>query len=134
MLNDISQRQILELSAQGAAAEEIAGTLGCELGMVKLVLARNNTGSAEDRDINDEMLARLRDHAFNLALQTEDLGVSAKMTRFLIERDKPRAAVQQNTAPLVQINAAILAAQDSFKKLTTSYFNPPAQTIENPGP
>ncbi len=44
-----------------------------------------------DGDIDDEQLNTLRKHAFKLALQNEDLGVSAKMTRFLIERDKPKA-------------------------------------------
>jgi hypothetical protein len=133
MLNDFSQRQILELSAQGANCEEISTTLGCELEMVKLVLNRNQVGSAADRDIDDEQLNRLRSHAMNLALQTEDLSVSAKMTRFLIERDKPRAVQPQQATPIVQINQAILAAQDSFKKLTASYFTTPNQVIENPG-
>lgn len=69
----------------------------------------------------------------NLALQTEDLSVSAKMTRFLIERDKPRAVANPGAGSFVQINAAILNAQEGFKKLTASYFTPEPAPIEDPG-
>lgn len=132
MLNDLTTRQIVELAGQGTPAEEIASTLSVDLALVKLVLSRNDLGSAQDRDINDSQLSQLRAHAFWLATQAADIPVAAKMTRFLLERDKPRVTSGASGAsPITQVNIAIAAAQENFKKLTAAYFTP-VQEVENP--
>ena len=131
MLNDLTTRQIVELAGQGVNAEEIATTLSVELPLVKLVLNRNELGSAQDRDIDDAQLSQLRGHAFWLATQSADISVAAKMTRFLLERDKPRTSSNASGAsPITQVNIAIAAAQENFKKLTAAYFTPQTE-VEN---
>lgn len=140
MVDDLTSRQILELAAQGTPREEISSALAVEPALVNLVLSSHGQAAAE-RDIDDEQLAVLRRQAYKLALQNEDLGVSAKMTRFLIERDKPKA-VAQTASPLANINQAIILAQGSSKKLMEEYFGTTSnsktitskedQTIEGP--
>lgn len=120
MVDDLTSRQILELAAQGTPREEIAVALSIEPALVNLVLSSHGQAASE-RDIDDEQLSILRKHALKLALQNEDLGISAKMTRFLIERDKPKA-VAQSSSPLANINQAIILAQGSSKKLMEEYF------------
>lgn len=120
MVNDLTSKQIVELAAQGTPPAEIASVLSIEPAFVNLVLAAQGNTSAE-RDIDDQQLEVLRRHAFRLATQTDHLPVAAKMTRFLIERDKPRAATP-TTSPIANINQAIILAQGKFHESIKSYF------------
>lgn len=52
-------------------------------------------------------------------MQSEDIGVSARMTQYLIDRDKPVKQIGQS--PIVMINNAILQANEQFKKLQEEY-------------
>lgn len=122
MVDELTSRQIIRLSEQGAPAEEIASTLSLELPFVKLVLSSNSQGSDVDRDINDDQLKRLRDHAFHLAVGADDEAVQARMTQFLIERDKPRERAPMN--PIIAINQALIQANDSFKQMTEKFSKP----------
>jgi hypothetical protein len=107
----------MTLADQGASVEEISDHTGMNVAEVKLVLSAHN--AAPDRDINDDELAFLRQKAVRLAMQDHDLNVAARMTQFLIERDKPRT--QQVTSPIAAINKAIIIANDSFKSLLSDY-------------
>jgi len=120
MIGDLTQRQVLALAEQGASSTEIAETLEIEEAAVKLVLNANSAGSAQDRDINDEQLAILRQKAFQLAVGAEDESVSARMTMFLIERDKPRLK-EQTISPFMQINNAIINGSARFDELARQY-------------
>lgn len=119
MFNEIENRQILALANQGGTAAEIAKALDIEEAGVRLVLAAHEKGSVEDRDINDEQLERLRKHAYNLAVGAEDEVVQARLTMFLLERDKPSDRKSSNN--ITSINQALILANDSFKKLVDSY-------------
>lgn len=120
MLGSVEQRMVLSLAAQGSGAEVIAAELGYAIEDVKLVLNAYKGGSEEDRDITDTQLATLRMRAYTLALQDSDLGVSARMTQFLIERDKPKNK-EQTASPMVLINNAIVGVRERFDKLKDAY-------------
>lgn len=126
IVGENSSRQIVALARQGMGAEDIARELELEVGAVKLVLGANNVGSELDRDINDEQLIELRNRAFLLAMQDADIGVSARMTMFLIERDKPRKTNDGSSISIQTINQAILAANTSFSDLAKDYLEKPA--------
>lgn len=119
MLDELNTRQIVALSKDGMSSGEIASSLGIEEAAVKLVMNRNEVGSAVDRDIDDDQLAALRRHAVGLALGAEDEGVQARMTMFLIERDKPKE--RSVSSPIVQINQALISANETFKKMVETY-------------
>lgn len=116
MVHELTNRQILAASSQGISPELIAKELDLDLATVNLVLAAHNQG---DRDINDNQLAILRQNAFDLACQREDISVAARMTTFLIERDKPRSQV--SASPMIVINNAIAAASQRFDELAKGY-------------
>ena len=118
MLGELQTRQIVSLLADGMAPDQIASSLELDVALVKLVAARHNQG--EDRDITDQDLAALRAHAVSLALGAENEAVQAKMTMFLIERDKPK---KQNTVinPVVLVNQAIRQANGIFNELSQAY-------------
>lgn len=122
MLGSVEQRMVLSLAAQGSGAETISAELGYALEDVKLVLNAYKSGAEEDRDITDTQLSTLRMRAYTLALQDSDLGVSARMTQFLIERDKPKEK-QQTVSPLVMINNAIVGVRERFDQLKDIYSN-----------
>lgn len=117
MIDELQSRQILSLAAQGAPAAEIATSLNIEEALVKLVLARHNPSA--ERDIDDDQLAALRRHAYNLAIGSTDEAVQARLTMFLIERDKPKS--DQRGSSITAINNALILANDSFKKLVEDY-------------
>lgn len=118
MIGELDSRQILSLARQGASAEEISKELSLELELVKLVMNRQNIGSDQDRDINDEQLRALRDRAFSLAMSNDE-NISARLTMFLIERDKPKNVSSGN--PIMLINNAIIGAREKFEKLKEAY-------------
>lgn len=123
MIGDLTQRQILALSSEGAPPDEIAAALEIEEAAVRLVLSAHNSApiaNSSDRDINDEQLAILRAKAYELATSAEDEGISLRATMFLIERDKPRLSVQ-STNPIIQINQAISAGSGRFEELSKLY-------------
>lgn len=120
MIGENESRQVLALSKDGASAEEIARSLDLELGMVKLVLGANGAGEVADRDINDEQLAQLREKAFNLAMYSQEDSVAARMTMFLIERDRPSKKLDSGVS-IANINNALIAANSSFNDLLKEY-------------
>lgn len=109
----------MSLANDGASAAQIAKALEVEEPLVRAVLARNEVGEAIDRDINDAQLAALRQNAFQLAIAGENEAVRARMTMFLIERDKPRE--RREISPITAINKAIILANDQFKNLLSEY-------------
>lgn len=120
LVNELTAQQILALARDGCSAEQISGALEVPLEQVKLALVSNNLGSAADRDINDEQLARLRQRAYDLAMYSQEDAVSARMTMFLIERDKPSKKIEQGNV-LVNINNAIMGAQQNFNRMLEEY-------------
>lgn len=122
MIDSSTARQVLALAGQGLAAKDIALGLNIEQGLVDVVLARNGAAPV-DRDIGDEQLAVLRIRAFEIAVQNEDLSESAKMVRWLIERDKPKLAAG-NVSPIIAINNAITLAQEKVRELVAEYETP----------
>lgn len=120
MIGENESRQIVALSRDGCSAEEISKSLDIELAAVKLVLSANNQGSAVDRDINDAQLSELRQRAYNLAMYSQEDAVSARMTMFLIERDKPRKS-QDSHLSITNINQALIQANASFGELLKEY-------------
>lgn len=121
LIDDLTARQILALKSQGAGDKEIADTLGIEEPLVALTLSRYENNS--DRDIDDAQLAALRQRAVTLAMQESDLTVAARMTQFLIERDKPSKRDTQ-VSSITQINQQILASREAFEKLAESFNKP----------
>lgn len=115
-MGELSIEQVLSLSRDGLGAPEIAKELSLPEERVKLVLSRHNAGSNADRDIDDEDLTRLRAHALALALGAENEAVQAKMTMYLIDRDKPRTKAEE-PSNILAINQAIFLAQSRFKDL-----------------
>lgn len=124
---DLTARQICSLGEQGCTVEQISKELDVESALVKLILSRNNVSGASDRDITDEDLKLLRRKAVDLALGAEDESVQARMTMFLIERDRP--AVRAPTSPLVAINQAIISANENFSRLLKEYETPPQEKL-----
>lgn len=120
MIGELGTEQILSCSREGLSAEEISAELHLPVERVKLVLARHAAGAESDRDINDDDLARLRMHALSLALGAEDEAVQAKMTMYLIDRDKPRATVAP-PSNILAINQAVVLAQGRFQELMKEY-------------
>ena len=119
MLSDLTARQIISLADQGASSEEIAKSLELEPALVKLVMSRHEVGSASDRDIDDEQLSVLRKHAFNLAPAAGDEGIQARMTMFLLERDRPSGPKQVSS--ITAINQALILANGAFEKLSKDF-------------
>ncbi len=129
MIDELSSRQIISLSREGMSAEDISNALGIDVPSVKLVMNANSAGTKEDRDINDDELTLLRQKAVQLALYSADDNVSAKMTCFLIERDKPRkSAPEVSGTNLTLINNAIIQSKKRFAQLASAYVE---QTGEN---
>lgn len=125
LVGELSARQVCALRRDGLTVEEIARGLGITEAEVQLVLERNGDNSqAADRDINDGQLAALREKALQLALYSEEDSVSARMTMFLIERDKPRA-VKESGNSIQLIQNAIITANENFKKLVAEYSTEP---------
>lgn len=120
MTGEIINRQILALSVDGVNAEGISSDLGVPIEQVKLVLNAHNAGSSVDRDINDEQLANLRRNAYNLALGSEDEAVQARMTMYLMDRDKPKALPSEHSG-ITAINKAIIIAKSSYDELMKEY-------------
>ena len=118
MLGELTSRQIVALGRDGLAVPDIAEQLGVEVSLVKLVLEGNSVPG--DRDITDDDLSALRRHAVDLALRAENEAIQARMTMYLIDRDKPRAAPAQ-ASPITLINNALIAANQSLKALTDEY-------------
>lgn len=115
MLGELEQRQIAALIREGVPDDEIARQMDIEPALVKLVASKNGA----DRDIDDDQLAILRKHAFNLALGASDDSTQARMTMFLLERDRP-SKKSSEASPIALINNAIIAANDAFEKLTAN--------------
>jgi len=119
MVPELVSRQILALASQGSGVSEIASSLGIEEPFVKLVLERHAEVDAVDRDINDDELKALRHHAFRLATEANDETVQARLTMFLIERDKP--SKERGGSSILAINKALVLANDSFQNLVKDY-------------
>jgi len=127
MVGELETKQIASLLAQGATCEQIAGELGFELAFVKLIAARQGS-ETPDRDITDDDLAILRRHAFQLALGADDDATQARMTMFLLERDKPSKNAPASN-PIALINNAIINANGAFEKLVASMNGSPKPPI-----
>lgn len=108
----------MALVKDGMAVEDIANSINVDPALVKLVVARNSQDG--DRDITDEDLKTLRRHAVDLALSAEDEAVQARMTQWLIERDKPKQK-DVSINPILAINQAIIASTQQFHELTKAY-------------
>lgn len=118
MIGEMQIRQICALVKDGMTPEQIASSLDIDVALVKLAVARN--GQDGDRDIDDETLKTLRSHAVALALHAEDEAVQARMTQYLIDRDKPRQ-VQATLNPITLINQALVMANGKFDELVQRY-------------
>jgi hypothetical protein len=121
MIDELTTRQIAALLRDGCTVDEIASQLGVEEALVKLVGAR--VGTIEDRDIDDNELRVLRKHAYNLAVGASDDATQARMTMFLLERDRPSKKVMESS-PIAVINNAIIAANGAFEKLCQEMSTP----------
>lgn len=121
MIGELESRQILSLAGDGASPAEIAKGLGVEESLVRLVLSSHEVGNTADRDINDEQLEALRRHAYNLAIGSSEESIQAKMTMFLLERDKPSGGRNGNS--ITAINQALILANGAFEKLTKEFQN-----------
>jgi hypothetical protein len=117
ILGELQTRQIAALHADGMTIEQISSSLDLAPELVKLAVARNSNDG--DRDITEEDLRRLRSHAVALALGADNEGVQARMTQWLIERDKPK--VSANVSPVLMINQALVAMQQNYGDLLKSY-------------
>lgn len=121
-VHDLVARQVLALSSQGFKPDAIAGELEIGEEIVRSVLSVNKAGAVEDRDIDDAQLKRLRAHAFDLATMANDEGVQAKLTMFLLERDRPaKPAITSTGINPVQINIAIQQANDRMAELLKAH-------------
>lgn len=120
MVGEHTTQQVCALSRDGLSAEQISEALGVPIEQVKLALSANQLGSEADRDINDEQLAALRTKAFQLAMYSPEDTVAARMTMFLIERDRPSKKAEQ-LSPIVAINKALVVAQQNFTNLIEEY-------------
>ena len=121
MIGELQSRQIVALAEDGMSAEEIATATETDLSLVKLVIARSTQDG--DRDITDEDLKKLRRHAVELAFRAEDESVQARMTQWLIERDKP-VKKEVQISPILAINQAIIDARGAFGDLMKEYVKP----------
>ena len=122
MVSDLESRQIVALARDGMSSGDIAKELSKDEALVKLVLNTNEAGSAQDRDINDDELASLRRNAYNLAIGAEDESVQARLTMFLLERDRPPKVANQSQGNAIgNINNAVILAQRGFNDLLKEY-------------
>lgn len=120
MIGELSARQIVALSQQGLSAAEISEVLKTDEASVRLVLNRNEVGVPEDRDIDDAQLKTLRKNAYDLALGAEDDNTRARMTMFLIERDRPvkkKEDLGGARGNITLINQAILQSNAKVNEL-----------------
>lgn len=120
MITELANNQIIALSREGLTSSEIAKETNLPEELVKLSLRSNNSGTEADRDISDADLALLRKNALHLALNSDNDAVKAKLTMFLIERDKPRL----NNAPVTNIqviNQQIERANNRFAEMEKVY-------------
>lgn len=122
MIGELQTRQILALIKDGCTPEQVAESMNVDPALIKLIVARNSQDG--DRDITDEDLRTLRRHAFDLATSAEDESIQAKMTQWLIERDKPKSK-EVTINPILAINQAILASRQSFNELLKEYSDSP---------
>jgi hypothetical protein len=123
MIGELQTRQILALVKDGMPIEQIAHSLDIDPALIKLAVARNSQDG--DRDITDEDLARLRAHAVSLALNADNEAVQAKMTMYLIDRDKPKNS-NVTINPILMVNQAIKEAHASFHDLVKEYTDVPS--------
>ena len=127
-MNELESRQVAALAGQGFGVGDIASQLGLDELDVKLCLRAEGEGRDEDRDITDEDLKKLRKNALSLALGANDESVQAKMTMFLIERDRPsKVAVGTGVNPM-QINIMIQEANKRMAETIQAYTTPPELT------
>jgi hypothetical protein len=125
VIGELESRQIAAWLSGGCSPEDIARELGVDIALVKLVGAKNEL--VADRDISDEELGILRKHAFALAVSAESQEVQAKMTTFLLERDRPskkEAAVNIIT----QINQGLASANAKYDEMIKLYNVPTEAT------
>lgn len=120
MTGEITNRQILAMANEGLNADLIAADLGLAIEQVKLVLSAHRAGTEVDRDINDTQLAALRRNAYNLALGSDDDSVQARMTMFLIERDRPKDHAE-NQSEITAINNAIIIGRAAYEEMMEQY-------------
>jgi hypothetical protein len=118
MLGELEQLSIRTLLAQGAKVEDIASEMGIEVALVKLVGAREEL--VEDRDITDQELQYLRKHAYNLATGADSHEVQARMTQFLLERDRP-SKKEASVNIIAQINQNLAQGTSRFEELAKVY-------------
>lgn len=126
MIGELQTRQIVALLKDGMTVEQIAESCQLDPCLVKLVVARNSQDG--DRDITDDDLKNLRRHAVELAMGADDQSVQARMTQWLIERDRPRKQ-EQAINPIMAINQAIITSMEQYKELSKS-FSAPEKTVD----
>jgi len=101
-------QQILALSKQGMAAEAIAETLGLEVSVVKLELARK---AAPREDWSEEEVQDLARGLLAIAKFDPDTGLRARVGMFIYEQRRGSAKLRQAPAVnIVQLNTMIEAA------------------------
>lgn len=128
MIGEMTSRQIVALANEGLDCGSIARELNVEVSLVKLVLSANlPQDSSPERDLDDNDLVELRHNAKRLALCAEDESVQARMTMFLIERDKPRK-IADSGPNIGNINIAIMQSREKFMELTEKYAKIPAES------
>ena len=120
MIDVLTQRQIIAGANSGMSAEDISRDLGIGIEAVKVALAVNNTGTAADRDINDDELGAIRKNLASLALNASDEAVQARVGMYLLDRDKPRNT-QEKFSGITAINNAIILGQSAYENLMKTY-------------
>lgn len=125
MVSEITARQIGSLLGDGASVADVAEEFGLEPSVVRLIGERMNVakGQSGDRDITDADLVSLRKKALDLALSAESQEVQARMTMFLLERDKPSKKDQGQGNMIAQINQIILQGNEKYDNLVKGYTN-----------
>lgn len=99
---NLDEVQILRLAKDGAAANEIAESLGLETPAVEYVLAR--AGQINSDEVSDEDFDVIQRRLVDIAKHTEDDGLASRVGMFLWERKKGAVKDLRN-APQINIGA-----------------------------
>lgn len=99
---NLDEMQIVRLAKDGAAAAEIAESLGLELPAVEYVLAR--AGQIASDEVSDEDFNIIQKRMIDIAKHTEDDNLASRVGMFLWERKKGAVKDLRN-APQVNIGA-----------------------------
>lgn len=124
--------QIQALSDQGASADEIAEALQLSKEAVEYELAR--AGKIKEEDIPEEDFLIIRNRLLNIAKDSDDEHLAAKVGIFLYEQKRGTAKMKQ--APSInisQINQLILSSHERLKQVYRENIRQPRTTPEDTG-